>query len=92
MHPAAAPPWASSMKCASVTVFTVLATLVKAAFNGPCDRCRPAGVLQVVLCPSAIVARLMWRRKLDPGLQDRRPRVQLGRGLVGTLSIGLNFL
>lgn len=78
-----------ALKLASVLVFIVMASLIKATAQHV-----PAG--QAVFFRSAfaipvIVAWLVWRGELATGLRAHAPMGHLWRGVVGTLAMGLGF-
>ncbi|MCU0829686.1 MAG: DMT family transporter [Tabrizicola sp.] len=78
-----------ALKLASVLVFIVMASLIKATAAHV-----PAG--QAVFFRSAfaipvIVAWLAWRRELATGLKTANPMGHVWRGIVGTLAMGLGF-
>ncbi|WP_431298560.1 DMT family transporter [Tabrizicola sp. BL-A-41-H6] len=78
-----------ALKLASVLVFIVMASLIKATAQHV-----PAG--QAVFFRSAfaipvIVAWLVWRGELATGLRANAPMGHLWRGVVGTLAMGLGF-
>ena len=78
-----------ALKVASVMVFIVMASLIKATAQHV-----PAG--QAVFFRSffaipVIMLWLAWRRELSTGLKTTNPLGHLWRGLVGTTSMGLGF-
>jgi drug/metabolite transporter (DMT)-like permease len=78
-----------ALKLASVLVFIVMASLIKATSAHV-----PAG--QAVFFRSAfaipvIVAWLVWRRELATGLRTANPMGHVWRGIVGTMAMGLGF-
>jgi drug/metabolite transporter (DMT)-like permease len=78
-----------ALKLASVLVFIVMASLIKATAQHV-----PAG--QAVFFRSAfaipvIVVWLIWRRELATGLKAKAPMGHVWRGVVGTLAMGLGF-
>ncbi len=78
-----------AFKLASVIVFIVMASLIKATANHV-----PAG--QAVFFRSffaipVIVVWLIWRQELATGLKARAPMGHVWRGVVGTLAMGLGF-
>jgi drug/metabolite transporter (DMT)-like permease len=78
-----------ALKLASVLVFIVMASLIKATADHV-----PAG--QAVFFRSffaipVIVAWLAWRRELGTGLKTAHPMGHVWRGLVGTMAMGLGF-
>ncbi len=77
------------LKLASVLVFIVMASMVKATAQHV-----PAG--QVVFFRSffaipVIMAWLVWRQELPTGLKARAPLGHVWRGVMGTLAMGLGF-
>lgn len=78
-----------AFKIASVLVFIVMASLIKATSAHV-----PAG--QAVFFRSffaipVIVVWLIWRRELATGLKANAPMGHVWRGVVGTLAMGLGF-
>jgi drug/metabolite transporter (DMT)-like permease len=78
-----------ALKLASVLVFIVMASLIKATADHV-----PAG--QAVFFRSffaipVIVAWLAWRKELASGLKTANPMGHLWRGFVGTMAMGLGF-
>jgi drug/metabolite transporter (DMT)-like permease len=78
-----------ALKLASVLVFIVMASLIKATADHV-----PAG--QAVFFRSffaipVIVAWLFWRRELGSGLKVKSPMGHVWRGVVGTMAMGLGF-
>jgi drug/metabolite transporter (DMT)-like permease len=78
-----------AFKLASVLVFIVMASLIKATASHV-----PAG--QAVFFRSffaipVIVVWLIWRRELATGLMANAPMGHVWRGVVGTLAMGLGF-
>ena len=76
-----------ALKLASVLVFIVMASLIKATAQHV-----PAG--QAVFFRSffaipVIVAWLVWRKELASGLKARTPMGHVWRGVVGTVAMGL---
>lgn len=79
------------LKCASVAVFTVMAAMVKAT-SETADV--PAGqqvFFRSLFAIPVILAWLALRGELSVGLRTVRPMGHVYRGLVGTLSMALNF-
>lgn len=77
------------LKLCSVTVFVIMASLIKATTSHV-----PAG--QAVFFRSffaipVIFAWLMLRRELDGGVRVQSPMGHVWRGLVGTIAMGLGF-
>lgn len=80
------------LKCLSVTVFTVMAALVKATSLG--ESAVPPGqqvFFRSVFALPVIIAWLVMRSELSVGLQTFRPMGHFYRGIVGTAAMGLNF-
>lgn len=80
------------MKCASVTVFTVMAAIIKATSVGA--DAIPAGqqvFFRSFFALPVILAWLVWRNELSVGLRCRRPVGHLWRGVLGSMAMGLNF-
>nr|WP_318272622.1 DMT family transporter [Paracoccus saliphilus] len=80
------------MKCASVTVFTVMAAIIKATSAGP--HAVPAGqqiFFRSFFALPVILVWLIWRNELALGLRSRRPLGHLWRGLLGSMAMGLSF-
>ena len=78
-----------ALKLASVVVFIVMASLIKATANHV-----PAGqavFFRSVCALPVIVAWLALRRELRSGLRTRNPMGHVWRGVVGTLAMGLGF-
>ena len=78
-----------SLKLASVMVFIVMASMIKATAQHV-----PAG--QAVFFRSffaipVIVAWLAWRKELGSGLKAQAPMGHVWRGVVGTMAMGLGF-
>lgn len=79
------------LKCASVAVFTVMAALIKATSEGAAI---PPGQQVFFRSLFAIPVILVWlamRGELSVGLRTVRPMGHVYRGLVGTVSMALNF-
>ncbi|WP_410216610.1 DMT family transporter [Paracoccus sp. (in: a-proteobacteria)] len=80
------------LKCFSVTVFTVMAALVKATSTG--DLAVPAGqqvFFRSIFAVPVILVWLAFRSELRIGLTTFRPMGHVYRGLVGTAAMGFNF-
>jgi len=78
-----------SFKIASVLVFIVMATLIKATSAHV-----PAGqavFFRSLFAIPVIVAWLAWRRELRTGLRTVQPMGHVWRGVVGTTAMGLGF-
>lgn len=79
------------LKCASVAVFTIMAAMIKATSG---DAAVPAGQQVFFRSLFAIPVILVWlalRGQMRTGLRTVRPLGHVYRGLVGTVSMGLNF-
>lgn len=80
------------LKCASVSVFTVMAALVKATSIG--DVPVPPGQQVFFRSFFALPVILLWlvfRSELRVGLTTFRPMGHFYRGIVGTAAMGFNF-
>lgn len=80
------------LKISSVTVFTVMAALVKATSEGGLGI--PAGqqvFFRSFFALPVILIWLVWHRELRVGLKTFRPMGHFYRGIVGTAAMGLNF-
>ncbi|SNT76505.1 Permease of the drug/metabolite transporter (DMT) superfamily [Paracoccus seriniphilus] len=80
------------LKCSSVTVFTVMAALVKATSDGGLGI--PPGQQVFFRSFFALPVILIWlvmRGELGVGLQTFRPMGHLYRGIVGTAAMAMNF-
>ena len=78
-----------ALKLASVVVFIVMASLIKATANHV-----PAGqavFFRSICALPVIVAWLALRRELRSGLRTQNPMGHVWRGVVGTLAMGLGF-
>jgi drug/metabolite transporter (DMT)-like permease len=78
-----------ALKLASVLVFIVMASLIKATADHV-----PAGqavFFRSLFAIPVIVAWLAWRRELGTGLKTANPMGHVWRGLVGTMAMGLGF-
>ncbi|MGB8621833.1 MAG: DMT family transporter [Paracoccaceae bacterium] len=83
------PARAIALKLASVTLFVVMASLIKAASASV-----PPGeavFFRSLLALPVIVAWLAMRRELGVGLRTVNPMGHVWRGLVGSTAMGLNF-
>lgn len=80
------------LKCASVTVFTVMAALVKAT-SAPEIGVPPGQQVffRSIFAVPVILAWLVWRREWRGGLQSARPMGHVYRGLAGTAAMGFGF-
>ncbi|MDO5604369.1 MAG: DMT family transporter [Paracoccus sp. (in: a-proteobacteria)] len=80
------------LKCASVTVFTVMAAIVKATSEGGLGV--PPGqqvFFRSFFAIPVILVWLIWARQLGTGLRTFRPMGHVWRGLVGTAAMFLGF-
>jgi drug/metabolite transporter (DMT)-like permease len=78
-----------ALKLASVLVFIVMASLIKATADHV-----PAGqavFFRSLFAIPVIVAWLAWRRELGTGLRTANPMGHVWRGVVGTAAMGLGF-
>ena len=78
-----------ALKLASVLVFIVMASMIKATADHV-----PAGqavFFRSLFAVPVIVAWLAWRRELGTGLKAKAPMGHLWRGVVGTAAMGLGF-
>lgn len=78
-----------ALKIASVLVFIVMASLIKATAG----RVPPGEVVffRSLFAVPVIVAWLWWRHELRTGFRAQQPLAHLWRGLVGTTAMGLGF-
>lgn len=78
-----------AFKLASVLVFIVMASLIKAtAAHVPAGQ---AVFFRSFFAIPVIVAWLVWRKELATGLKARAPMGHVWRGVVGTCAMGLGF-
>jgi drug/metabolite transporter (DMT)-like permease len=79
-----------SLKIASVLVFIVMATIIKATS----DHVPPgqAVFFRSLFAIPVIVVWLAWRRELATGLRTANPMAHVWRGVVGTTAMGLGFM
>jgi drug/metabolite transporter (DMT)-like permease len=78
-----------AFKLASVLVFIVMASLIKAtAAHVPAGQ---AVFFRSFFAIPVIVVWLIWRRELATGLKANAPMGHVWRGVVGTLAMGLGF-
>lgn len=78
-----------ALKLASVLVFIVMASLIKAtAAHVPAGQ---AVFFRSLFAVPVIMAWLAWRRELSTGLRTTQPMGHVWRGVVGTLAMGLGF-
>lgn len=78
-----------ALKLASVLVFIVMASMIKA--TAPHVPAGQAVFFRSLFAIPVIVAWLAWRRELATGLKTANPMGHFWRGLVGTLAMGLGF-
>jgi drug/metabolite transporter (DMT)-like permease len=89
MRPPLRPLRGIALKLASVLVFIVMASLIKAtAAHVPAGQ---AVFFRSLFAIPVIVAWLAWRQELATGLKTANPMGHVWRGLVGTLAMGLGF-
>lgn len=97
MTPQLSPPSFSSLhgillKCASVTVFTIMAALIKAtAAEGTGVPPGQQVFFRSIFAVPVILLWLLMRSELKGGLTTFRPMGHVYRGLVGTASMALGF-
>lgn len=80
------------LKCLSVVVFTLMATLIKATSEAGLGV--PPGqqvFFRSFFAIPVILGWIAWRRELATGLHTHRPMGHFYRGLVGTGAMGLGF-
>ncbi|OYW51937.1 MAG: EamA family transporter [Rhodobacterales bacterium 32-66-7] len=78
-----------ALKVASVIVFIVMASLIKAtAAHVPAGQ---AVFFRSLFAIPVIMAWLAWRRELGSGLRTPNPIGHVWRGVMGTLAMGLGF-
>ncbi|SIS71481.1 DMT family transporter [Paracoccus saliphilus] len=80
------------LKCCSVTVFTVMAAIVKATSDGGLGV--PPGqqvFFRSFFAIPVILAWLIWRGELSVGLRTFRPMGHFYRGIIGTAAMGCMF-
>mgnify|MGYP002712781522 CR=1 FL=1 len=80
------------LKCLSVVVFTLMATLIKATSEAGLGV--PPGqqvFFRSFFAIPVILGWIAWRRELATGLHTHRPMGHFYRGLVGTAAMGLGF-
>lgn len=80
------------LKCLSVVVFTLMATLIKATSESGLGV--PPGqqvFFRSFFAIPVILGWIAWRRELAVGLKTHRPMGHFYRGLVGTSAMGLGF-
>lgn len=89
MRPPMRPLRGIALKLASVLVFIVMASMIKAT-----SAHIPAGqavFFRSLFAIPVIVAWLAWRRELGTGLKTKNPMGHVWRGVVGTMAMGLGF-
>ncbi|SDE49742.1 Permease of the drug/metabolite transporter (DMT) superfamily [Paracoccus isoporae] len=80
------------LKCCSVTVFTVMAAIVKATSDGGLGV--PPGqqvFFRSFFAIPVILMWLVWRGELSVGLRTHRPMGHFYRGIAGSAAMGCNF-
>lgn len=80
------------LKCLSVVVFTVMASLIKATSESGIGV--PPGqqvFFRSLFAIPVILIWLVWRKELAVGLKTYRPMGHFYRGFVGTMAMGLGF-
>jgi drug/metabolite transporter (DMT)-like permease len=78
-----------AFKLASVLVFIVMASMIKAtSVHVPSGQ---AVFFRSLFAIPVIVAWLAWRKELRTGLKTQNPMGHVWRGVVGTLAMGLGF-
>jgi len=80
------------LKCASVTVFTIMAALIKAtAAEGLGVPPGQQVFFRSIFALPVILLWLLWQSELREGLRTYRPMGHFYRGIVGTASMALGF-
>lgn len=80
------------LKCCSVTVFTIMAAIVKATSDGGLGV--PPGqqvFFRSFFAIPVIFIWLLWRKELSVGLRTFRPMGHFYRGIIGTAAMGCMF-
>ncbi|MDT1064389.1 DMT family transporter [Paracoccus sp. CPCC 101403] len=80
------------LKCVSVMVFTVMASIIKATSASGLGV--PPGqqvFFRSFFAIPVILVWLLWRGELGVGLQTYRPMGHFYRGVIGTMAMGLGF-
>lgn len=80
------------LKCCSVTVFTIMAAIVKATSDGGLGV--PPGqqvFFRSFFAIPVILTWLLWRKELSVGLRTFRPMGHFYRGIIGTAAMGCMF-
>lgn len=80
------------LKCSSVVVFTIMASLIKATSAGGMGV--PPGqqvFFRSLFAIPVIIVWLAWRHELGVGLKTYRPMGHFYRGILGTGAMGLGF-
>ncbi|WP_134679470.1 DMT family transporter [Paracoccus ravus] len=80
------------LKCISVVVFTIMASLIKATSEAGLGV--PPGqqiFFRSLFAIPVILIWLIWRRELSVGLKTFRPMGHFYRGVVGTMAMGMGF-
>ncbi|WP_165571280.1 EamA family transporter, partial [Paracoccus nototheniae] len=80
-----------ALKCASVTVFVLMASLIKATAESSAVPPGQQVFFRSFFALPVIFVWLMWRRELRVGLVTANPMGHLYRGLVGTAAMAMNF-
>lgn len=80
-----------ALKCASVTVFTMMAALIKATAESSAVPPGQQVFFRSFFALPVILVWLLWRSELRVGLGTANPMGHLYRGLVGTLAMAMNF-
>ncbi|MFD1798109.1 DMT family transporter [Paracoccus aurantiacus] len=80
------------LKCLSVTLFTIMASIIKATSDGGLGV--PPGqqvFFRSFFAIPVILLWLAWRKELSVGLRTYRPMGHFYRGIIGTAAMGLGF-
>lgn len=80
-----------ALKCASVTVFVLMASLIKATAESAGVPPGQQVFFRSFFALPVIFIWLLWQRELRVGLVTANPMGHMYRGLVGTAAMGLNF-
>ncbi|TJZ81810.1 DMT family transporter [Paracoccus hibiscisoli] len=80
-----------ALKCASVTVFTLMAALIKATAENAAIPPGQQVFFRSFFALPVILVWLLWRSELRVGLGTANPMGHVYRGLVGTTAMALNF-
>lgn len=84
-----APAKGIALKLASVLVFIVMSSVIKA--TAPHVPAGEAAFFRSFFAIPVILVWLAWRRELSSGLRVRAPLGHVWRGVAGTTAMGLNF-